>query len=204
MISALKHKLIDLKHAFLDDQIPEIPRPIANEAYFSTKQEYNRFSDVLPWTGYESDSQLFVLEGEEPDSIDAVGYTIELQLQTGATNDMAVLLRELFLDATVGCGIQVQLFGSPDIRDWLATYANLVRLDLLPDDNQRSIIEKITRSRIVHYRRASITPLISSRPSVMRNFRAILCVTFPATRLSPQVIKKCTDLRAAQVSKLKT
>jgi conjugal transfer ATP-binding protein TraC len=204
MITALKHKLIDLKHAFLDDEISETPRPIANEAYFSTKQEYNRFSDVLPWTGYESDSQLFVLEGEEPDSIEAVGYTIELQLQTGATKDMAVLLRELFLDTVVGCGIQVQLFGSPDIRDWLATYANLVRLDLLPDDNQRSIIEKITRSRIAHYQRASITPLISSRPSVMRNFRAILSVTLPATRLSPQVIKKCTDLRAAQVSKLKT
>lgn len=204
MIGAISRKLTEFKDWLNHDELPETPGPVASPGHFTTRQEYNRFSDTLPWTAYMPDAQLFVLEGAEPDSIQAVGYTIELNPQTGATHDMALLLREIYRDAPVGSGIQVQLWGSEDISEWLAEYEKLTRPDLLPDDNQRELVAKMTQNRISHYQRAAKTPLVTSRPSVMRDIRIILSVSLPATNLGAAVIKRATELRASQVSKLKT
>lgn len=180
------------------------PSPISDPGRFTTTQEHNRFSDVLPWTGYLPDEKLFVLEGQEPGSIEALGYAIELHPQTGATEDMAKLLAEMFRDLPPGCCVQIHLWGSPDIRGWLSSYRGLVAPDALPDDNQRGLMQKMTDYRARHYSRASVSPIVVSRPSVMRNYRVAMSVTLPVSGINERQIAKLVDMREAQVSKLKT
>ena len=190
--------------ALITHDMPETPAPVADPDLFSTTQNYNRLSDILPWTGYMPDEQLFVLEGAEPGSVDGIAFGIEMLLQTGANEDMSLLLREIFRDAPVGTGIQISLFGSPDIRQWLSAFASIVQPARLETDDQRALIRKMTANRVSMYKHGTEYPLISSRPNTLRTFRAVLSVVIPANEISQSVIKKAVDLRATQVSKLKT
>jgi conjugal transfer ATP-binding protein TraC len=66
MIGVISTKLTEFKNWLNHDELPETPSPVASPGHFTTRQEYNRFSDTLPWTAYMPDAQLFVLEGAEP------------------------------------------------------------------------------------------------------------------------------------------
>jgi conjugal transfer ATP-binding protein TraC len=204
MIASFTKSVESLKEWFAKEAPPGDPSPVADPDRFTTQQEYNRFSDVLPWTGYMPEERLFVLEGLEPGSIQAIAYTLELNPQTGATEDMAMLLEEIYRDAPVGCGIQMQLYGSPDIRGWLNHFQAVVRPELLPTDHQRQLMAKMTENRVRHYLHATRVPPVSSRPSVMRTYRAAMSVCLPATELTPALIRRLVDLRESHISKLST
>jgi len=71
--------------------------PALDPETYSVGPEFNRFSDLLPWTAYWEQEQLFAIEGETEGSIEAIGYTIEMNPQTGASSDMSRLIQEIFL-----------------------------------------------------------------------------------------------------------
>lgn len=171
---------------------------------FNTRQDYNRFSDLFPWTGYWEEEQLFAIEGEKSGSVVAVGYTIELNPQTGASTDMSRLLQEIYRDMPTGSGVQIHLWGSPDLNVFLTNYRAVVKPGALENDQQRQLIERMTAARIRHYKKAALESSIPSRPSVMREHRVILSVTVPIKRLDDISIEKIVQLRESQVSKLKT
>jgi conjugal transfer ATP-binding protein TraC len=123
---------------------------------------------------YWETEKLFAIEGEAEGSIEAIGYAIEMNPQTGATDDMARLIQEIYRDMPAGAGVQVQLWGSPDIDAFLNNFKKMVRPELLQDDAQRSLIARMTAERSAHYRKASLVPPVSSRPSVMRRYRVLL------------------------------
>lgn len=171
---------------------------------FTITQEYNRFSDIFPWTGYFEDQKLFAIEGEKEGSIVAIGYAVELHPQTGANRDMSRLFQEIYRDMPTGAGIQIHLFGSPDIQPFLNDYKDIVRTQSLANDNQRQLMLEMANARLRHYQNASVSSPISSRPSVMRHYRVVLSVTIPVKKMNDSVIEKIIDLREAQISKMKT
>ena len=204
MMSALAQPFVSLKSWLTREDELATPSPVADENHFTTRQNYNRFSDLLPWTGYWETEKLFAIEGEAEGSIEAIGYAIEMNPQTGATDDMARLIQEIYRDMPAGAGVQVQLWGSPDIDAFLNDFKKVVRPELLQDDAQRSLIARMTAERSAHYRKASIVPPVSSRPSVMRRYRVLLSVTMPVKDVEYRTLERIIALRDAQVSKLKT
>jgi len=199
MMSALAQPFVSLKSWLTREDELATPSPVADENLFTTRQDYNRFSDLLPWTGYWETEKLFAI-----DSIEAIGYAIEMNPQTGATDDMARLIQEIYRDMPAGAGVQVQLWGSPDIDAFLNNFKKVVRPELLQDDAQRSLIARMTAERSAHYRKASLVPPVSSRPSVMRRYRVLLSVTMPVKDVEYRTLERIIALRDAQVSKLKT
>ena len=71
-------------------------------------EEYSRFSDLFPWTGYWEKERLFAIEGEKEGSIVAIGYCIELNPQTGASADMSRLLQEIYRDCLLYTSLSVE------------------------------------------------------------------------------------------------
>jgi len=204
MMSALAQPFVSLKSWLTREDELATPSPVADENHFTTRQDYNRFSDLLPWTGYWETEKLFAIEGEAEGSIEAIGYAIEMNPQTGATDDMARLIQEIYRDMPAGAGVQVQLWGSPDIDAFLNDFKKVVRPELLQDDAQRSLIARMTAERYAHYRKASLVPPVSSRPSVMRRYRVLLSVAMPVKDVEYRTLERIIALRDAQVSKLKT
>ena len=178
--------------------------PEQEQAHFTSSQEYNRLSDLLPWTAYWETEQLFAIEGEKEGSIEAIGYAIEMNPQTGAGEDMSRLIQEIFRDMPRGAGVQVMLWGSPDVQAFLEDFRSVVRLEKLQDDAQRALIARMTEERIAHYRKASARPLVSSRPSVMRQYRAVMSVVVPVKDTEFRTLERILSMRESQVSKLKT
>ncbi len=178
--------------------------PVLDPETYSVGPEFNRFSDLLPWTAYWEQEQLFAIEGETEGSIEAIGYTIEMNPQTGASSDMSRLIQEIFRDMPKGAGIQITLWGSPEVDSYLDAFRNVVRPEKLQDEAQRALIERMTQERVRHYKRASLVPLVASRPSVMRKYRVILSVSVPVKDVEFRTLERILAMRDSQVSKLKT
>ena len=174
------------------------------------KIEYNRFSDLLPWTAWLPEQRLFVLEktDEKGDSkIEGIGYTIEVNPQTGASEEMVDLLSNLFQDVPVDTSIQVMLYGSPDIRQWLAEYNDVANGCL--DSNQRNIVKTLAARREKHYEYATENGIAGNNPYLLRTYRICLAVTVPVKPTSDlsaimDVAKQVALQRDAHVTLLRT
>ena len=204
MIGALTQPFTAFRAWLAGEDEARTPSPVADENGFTTRQDYNRLSDLFPWTGYWETEKLFAIEGEEDGSIEAIGYAIELNPQTGASDDMARLFREIYRDMPPGTGVQVHLWGSPDNEGFLGAFRDVVQPDLLQDDAQRALIQRMTSAREAHYRRAALTPPVAARPSVMRRYRVVLSVTVPVKNTDDRTLARILSMREAQVSKLMT
>lgn len=187
-----------------EDAVAPVPSPVADAQGFTTKQTYNRLSELFPWTGYWEDDKLFAIEGEAAGSIESIGYAIELCAQTGASEDMASLFGEIYRDLPAGAGVQVHLWGSPDNEAYFQAFRQVVRPGLLQDDAQRELILRMTAAREAHYRRAALTPPVASRPSVLRQYRVLLSVSVPVKNTEARTLDRILSLRDAQISKLRT
>ena len=95
------------------------PEPISNP---TVGCDFNRFSDLLPYSAWMPQERLFVLEGVEAGSCEGLGFCLEVQAQTGATPEMADLLATMFTYFPAGTGIQVTLLGTPLIDGFLGAY----------------------------------------------------------------------------------
>ena len=81
-----------------------------------SKTVIDRLSSLLPY-GKELEEGLFAILDEKHFAMESVGFTLELTPQTGATPEMASHLASLFsVDLPSGTGIQVTLFGEPNIN----------------------------------------------------------------------------------------
>ena len=57
---------------------------------------FNRLSSILPYTAYDEDNAVFVIEGEDSGKIEGLGFVIEITPQIGASAEMADFMTNLF------------------------------------------------------------------------------------------------------------
>lgn len=77
---------------------------------------YDRFADFLPWVAYDPETGLFTMDGTKPGQYEGLGFVLELSPQLGASEAMATYLAGITrLPAPTGTGMQVTMFGSPEI-----------------------------------------------------------------------------------------
>ena len=100
--------------------------PLAPEQY-DPRRETDSLSQWLPWLAYDDDTQLFLLEDEQPGQVGAYGFAIELLPQTGATEQMWSMFQTLFTNAPRECtSVQLQLYASPSLDGFLQAFERLM------------------------------------------------------------------------------
>lgn len=171
----------------------------------------DRFSDYLPYTAWDTDYQLFVIESDKPGKIEGLGFCLELSPQTGASKEMAEFMGNIFTTgAPVGTGFQISLYGSPVVEDYYQSYLDAT---MKPDDHvgmtererhQARLLNRIAERRIAYYRRGSKEPVFSDMNYMMRNYRGMLSCIVPANDVNDTKAKReIITLRESIVATLK-
>jgi conjugal transfer ATP-binding protein TraC len=115
-----------LREAFLPERsahADRLPRRLLREI-----SRMPRLTGILPYVAWQEETRLFALDqgafGERESQ--AIGFCIEALPQTGANDEMEKVLASLFVSCPPGTGIQVTLYGSPNILPVLRAQANLL------------------------------------------------------------------------------
>ena len=148
-------------------------------------EAFNRLSELLPYTGFDESSGLFFIEADEPDTLESLGFCIEVRPQVGASEAMADYLTSLFMaNSPPGTGIQVQMFGSPDLTVFFDAYEKVTRDETAyPDDPERARVAKLMHRMMVmrkeHYRKGATRGLFDDMNYRLRDFRSVISVVVP-------------------------
>lgn len=151
-------------------------------------EAFNRMSDMLPYTGYDEKSGLFFIEADVPDSLESLGFCIEVRPQTGASEQMADYLTSLFMSGSPpGTGIQVQMFGSPDLGVFNEAYEKVTKTEHdFPDDPARARVARLMHQMMLkrkeHYRKGATTGLFEDMNYRLRDFRSVISVVVPVPK----------------------
>jgi len=165
----------------------------------------NRFASFLPYTAWDKEYRLFVIESNELGKPEGWGFTLEVQPQIGASQQMADFMVNLFSSgAPMGTGFQVQMFGSPVLEDF---YAGMLGITVSPEQSpfpeQAELLRKITEKRIEYYRRGATSELFSNFNYRMRNFRCNISVVVPTTDLESEGVRRqIASLRQTMITTL--
>jgi conjugal transfer ATP-binding protein TraC len=162
---------------------------------------FDRLADWLPYSGWLPEERLFLLErppgsrrnGQDP--VEAVGFVLALNPQTGADERMASVLKSIFNGLPTGASLQFHLLGSPDIHDFLDRYRGLRSVGGI---HAHGVHTEAARRRAEHLARAALHPPFPGLPWMPRHFLAALSVTLPAAGMADrEVIENALTLREA-------
>jgi conjugal transfer ATP-binding protein TraC len=178
------------------DLAPATYRPEAIRSA-GRKRTFNQFCEQLPYTTWRDDCAVFYLEGETQDSVDGIGFAMELCPQTGASEQMPAILSSIFTACPKGAGIQIALFGTNQIEDQLRAYEAL--------RPEGGLFRKFAARRTDFYRRGARGALFPSRPYQLRNVRAVLSVVLPCESLDDMArLQQILALREGLISTLRS
>lgn len=182
------------------------PTPVADPG---RGVNFARFADLLPYTGWIPDSRLFILEGDEPQKVDALGFCLEMMPQTGAIPEMADLMATLFTYLPAGSAVQWTLTATPLIQDHLNAFIE-TRLDPAeiydPAKKEAAVLyRELAIKQANHFARGASRSLVPNAPYLLRNFRIVMSVTIPATKLDDdEQLREIASLRETCITTLKT
>lgn len=149
---------------------------------------FSRFSDHLPYTAWEEHHELFFVEADAPGSVEGIGFCIEIRPQLGANEEMADYLTSLFqTSAPPGTGIQVQIFGTPDLNEFFDIYEGItVKPEMYPAGSQKreqmTLLHTLMEKRVKYYRKGSTEGVFRDMNFRMRDFRANCSVVVPVPK----------------------
>jgi len=172
----------------LEEDDIDFAQPRSNEE----SPPFQRLASFLPYTAFDAERRLFVIEADEPGKPEGWGFVLELSPQIGATKEMADFLVNLFAAASpAGTGFQIQIYGSPDLEALYESFlASTVPPEKSPYPQQASLLRDLARRRVEFYRRAATTELFSNVNYRVRSFRCNLSVVVPTTDLSTEASKR--------------
>ena len=179
-------------------------KPRAGES----EMTFNRFSDLLPYTGYDERTRLFIIEGDKENTVESVGFTIELRPQTGSSEEMADYLSTLFMcGAPPGTGVQFQIFGSPELTEFFEQYDKVtVKPEAYEEgsnkERQARLLHKLMQRRTEYYKKGATKGLFTDMNYRMRDFRAVLSVVVPVPKKVGGKFQMIDEFMAASGTKV--
>lgn len=159
----------------------------------NAKLPFNRFADLLPYTGYDETNRLFYIEADAPGKIEGWGFVIELQPQIGASQEMAAYLVNIFASgAPAGTGFQVQMFASPVIDDFTSAMKACTVKEPAPNGSwdQTKLLNKMVEQRARYYQNGANSDLFANHNFRMRNFVSNISVVVPSDSAENEADKK--------------
>jgi conjugal transfer ATP-binding protein TraC len=169
----------------------------------------DRFSNYLPYTAYDPDTQLFIIESDKPGKIEGIGFCIEVSPQTGASPEMAEFLTNLFTSgAPAGTGMQFSIFATPIIDNFLNRYMATTR-EVTPGmspeaTKQTLLVRKLAQKRVEYYKKGAKTPMFNDMNYLLRNYRGMMSVVVPCDNPDDERLKReVLTLRETCIATLK-
>jgi conjugal transfer ATP-binding protein TraC len=165
---------------------------------------------LFPYSSYDEDFKLFVINGTKEDQVEGIGFVIEVSPQIGASPEMAEALAEILArTAETGVGIQVSAFGSPDLEHLYHGMRKLLTqngakvleeegISTAERENRRTRMEtlfELNERRIKHYRKATNKDLFPGFPYRMRDIRSFVSVVVPTSSFDEIDRKKASGVR---------
>ncbi|KDN94725.1 type IV secretion system protein TraC [Hydrogenovibrio marinus] len=166
-------------------------------------------STLLPYLGWDDSANLFILdEGEHQEDKKRqgkqyLGFCLEAQPQTGATDEMEKILQALHLQAPPNSSISIHIYGSPNV---LPTLKNMARnryqdatLGLSKDPHEKrniNIYQKMARKRIDYYLNGTNKPLFPNSQNILiRDFRVVISVVLPLNPKKMEKVQEAINIR---------
>ena len=175
-----------LKNIFLHERYgraDEIPRRLIEQF-----AELPKLAGMLPYVGWLPNERMFILDqgGFGKKEQFSIGFAIEIEPQTGATDEMEKILAGLFDSCPAKTGIQISLYGSPDIAPRLNE-----QLDLVTEKS----LEGIAKRRNEFYMGGTAKSLFSNRVYLLRNYRCVISITLPLSPFNEEDIDEAINAR---------
>lgn len=153
---------------------------------------FNRFASFLPYTGFDHEHGLFLIESDEPGQPEGWGFVLEVRPQIGSSKEMSDFMSNLFsTNASAGTGYQIQIFGSP-VLDGL--FESMIESTIHPDTaafpDQARLLRKMTEQRVEYYRKGAHEELFRNLNFRMRDFRANISVVVPTKDIESAAAKR--------------
>jgi conjugal transfer ATP-binding protein TraC len=209
-----------LREAFLPERsahADRLPRRLLREI-----SRMPRLTGILPYVAWQEETRLFALDqgafGERESQ--AIGFCIEALPQTGANDEMEKVLASLFVSCPPGTGIQVTLYGSPNILPVLQAQANLLprsgadvrsvadggadQKGGWEDRRHNNIFRLLARRRIDHYLHGTGHSIFSHQTYLLRDFRAVISITLPLDPEVPADVDEALRVRESVHATLKS
>ena len=167
----------------------------------------DRFGSILPY-GYEVEDGLFAIDTPNGE-LEGVGYVLEVTPQTGATPEMAKHLETIFAaDLPTGCGLQVTVFATPDVKSLLTAFtASRTPVEVVSEAycEQTVMLNRLAQRRADYLDNATMAPIAPASHFRVRDFRAWLAVTVPIADVTDEIaLTKIRRLREKHIATLKT
>lgn len=143
----------------------------------------------LPYDEYDPASGLFV-------NRDSIAIAFEVMPITGADDETAKRLHTLFTALPADTGLQILLYGSPNLEAELLAYQALRDTANAPDA-VKAVTSDLIAAKIEHIRRGTRGPVFRNEPYTLRNLRAMVTITRPESLQSPGALTRLQSIRDA-------
>jgi len=176
--------------------VPDAAQALRNYAGLPPRDDAapERFASWLPYLAFMDNEQLFRLKGKR------LGFALEALPQSGADQSMVEVLGSLYANCKPGTGIQIQLLGSPHVRNQLLEYANLRPEDTDQFTKSReagrpvrneNLHRRLVRHRFAHLQKGAQESLTRGYHCGVRDFRLLISVNAEGT---PDNRALCDDI----------
>ncbi len=176
----MKRLLQDFKDWFAG--IENLNEPYEAHQFDPANPPFEHLSDYLAYCAYDETTQLFSLNSKnnrknKSDNL-GVGFTIELNPLLGADDETMSRLSTLLNFLPDETYMQIQMFGSPDIRSYLQSYEDIqsARSD---SDPKKLVYRELAQKRTQYWKKSLTSVMFPGSAIRLRNFRCILCVVLP-------------------------
>lgn len=180
-----------------------------DESYEASKADifdppFEGISDYLSYAAFEPKTGLFMLDAplKKSENLGA-GFIIEVNPLLGADDATMKRLSTMFSVLPEHAGLQIQMFGSPDIVSFLKNY-DAVQESRSVDDPRRVVFEQLAKKRTDFWKTGASDIMFPGTTVRLRNFRCLVAVTIPDVNFEVRSqIEQVTKLRERMVSTLK-
>jgi conjugal transfer ATP-binding protein TraC len=147
-----------------------------------------RLTGLMPYVGWLENERMFILDqgcfGQKEQF--SIGFSIEIDPQTGASDEMEKILTGLFDSCMPDTGIQISLYASPDISPMLERQANTVQVAELAG---------IASRRNKFYMGGTAKSLFNNRTYLLRNYRCVVSVSLPLSPFEPSDVESAIRVK---------
>jgi conjugal transfer ATP-binding protein TraC len=152
--------------------------------------------NILKYDQYDSDTELFYNDS-------SVSFAFEVIPQTGADDDMASRLTQLFTPIPPGYGVQWCLFGTPIVDEQFQAYLDQRHIAV---DNGRTsdFFVELAKRRVGYVSRAKGRPLFAAGSYMVKHVRLVFSVTRTGPHMDKKLCQEMWELRDTLRAQLKT
>lgn len=155
---------------------------------------FEHLSDYLNYGSYDETTELFTLKSGMDNKPLGMGFVLELNPFLGANDDLIGKLGNLYALLPEKTPVQVQIFGSPDLRNYFKSY-QAIQEQRPVDDPMRPVFSKLAQKRVEYWQKGTQQVLVENTPIRLRQLRCIISVNLDTDPNNATDVKSAITLK---------